>query len=163
MAKAAAREECRGTCPRRQRRPQPKAPGPTDEAAEARERRCPARHGPSGPPSLPAALLACFRRLTKWRLFLQSSTSYCAGAFSRHSGFRRSAGLPLRPAHPFDKLRMTLSGVEWVRTLSLSQGSRSNLPREPAHCPRQTNGPFRLVLQIRQSRMSSIINHFMKM
>ena len=46
MAKAAAREECRGTCPRRQRRPQPKSPGPTDEAAEARERRCPARDGP---------------------------------------------------------------------------------------------------------------------
>jgi hypothetical protein len=35
---------------------------------------------------------------------------------------RRGAVLPVRQAHPFDRLRMTLSGVEWVRAQSLSRG-----------------------------------------
>jgi hypothetical protein len=30
--------------------------------------------------------------------------------------------LPVRQAHPFDRLRMTLSGVEWVRAPSVSRG-----------------------------------------
>ena len=34
--------------------------------------------------------------------------------------------LPFDSAHPFDRLRMTLSGVEWVRTLSLPAVSSSN-------------------------------------
>ena len=44
--------------------------------------------------------------------------------WARMSGFRRGADLPIRQAHPFDKLRMTLSGAEWVRAPSPSTGSR---------------------------------------
>jgi len=54
--------------------------------------------------------------------------------YSLHAGYRvecETSGLdsaveaessPVRQAHPFDRLRMTLSGVEWVRAPSKVEG-----------------------------------------
>ena len=43
-----------------------------------------------------------------------------------------SGSAALRRAHPFDRLRMTLSGVEWLRVPSEVEGE-SRPPIEPPH------------------------------
>jgi hypothetical protein len=56
---------------------------------------------------------------------------------------RRGAVLPVRQAHPFDRLRMTLSGVEWVRAPNLSRGCALSVSRHQSRA-QQDCAPTRI-------------------